>query len=339
MATIYHDEDADLAALAGQTLAVVGYGNQGRSQALNLRDSGLAVVVGARPGGGGEARARSQGFETRPLVEAARRADVCAVLLPDEATPALWPDLAAALRPDARVVFAHGFNLLYSELPFPAGTDVVLVSPTGPGRVLRELYVRGEGLPAYLAVHRDASRQAWALAERYAEALGCGRARLWRTTVREETEVDLFGEQAVLCGGMNALATTAFEVLVAQGYSPEIAYLECVHQIKYLADLLHERGLAGMRQGISGTALFGDLTRGPRVVGEVSRRAMAALLEEIRAGRFAREWAAEVAAGRTRLDAEVARAAGHAIEAARRRALGGDPDGRREESRNALSKN
>ncbi len=312
--------------LSGATVAVLGFGNQGEAQALNLRDSGVAVIVGARPAGASEARARAQGFETLPLAEAARRATVCAVLLPDEQTPALWPTITAALRPDAGLVFAHGFNLLYADLALPPRSDVVLVSPTGPGRVLREVYVRGAGLPSYLAVHRNGSGHAWALAESYAVALGSHRARLWRTTVREETEVDLFGEQAVLCGGMNALVTAAFETLVAKGYSPEIAYLECVHQLKYLADLLHERGVAGLRRGISGTALFGDLTRGPRVVGEPSRAAMAVLLEEIRTGAFAREWAAEVARGAPRLAADLARAAGHPIEQARRSALG-DPAG------------
>ena len=311
--------------LSGATVAVLGFGNQGEAQALNLRDSGVSVVVGARAGGSGEQRARTHGFEALPLRDAARRADVCAVLLPDEGTPALWPDIAAALTPHARVVFAHGFNLIYGDLAFPAAADVVLVSPTGPGRVLRELYARGEGLPAYLAVHRDGSGRAWEFAEGYATALGCHRARLWRTTVREETEVDLFGEQAVLCGGMNALVTVAFETLVEKGYSPEIAYLECVHQLKYLSDLLHERGVAGLRRGISGTALYGDLTRGPRVVGEPARAAMAALLEEIRTGAFAREWAAEFERGRPRLTAAVARAAEHPIEQARARALGAGP--------------
>jgi ketol-acid reductoisomerase len=327
--------------LAGVTVAVLGFGNQGEAQALNLRDSGVAVIVGARAGGGSEARARAQGFEALPLAAAAARAGVCAVLLPDESTPALWSQIGPALRPHAGLVFAHGFNLLYADLAFPAAADVVLVSPTGPGRVLREVYTRGEGLPAYLAVHRDGSGNAAALAERYATALGCHRARLWPTTVTEETEVDLFGEQAVLCGGMNALVTAAFEVLVAKGYSPEIAYLECVHQLKYLADLLHERGVAGMRQGISGTALFGDLSRGPRVIGAASRAAMERLLDEIRSGAFAREWAAEVAQGRARLDGEVSRAARHPIEEARRRALGGGPGPGESpgESRKALSKN
>jgi len=310
------------------TVAILGYGNQGATHALNLRDSGARVVVGARPGHGAEARARAAGFEPLPLAEAAARARVVAVLLPDEAVPELWPGLSGALAPGTGVVFAHGFNLLYSDLAFPAGADVVLVSPTGPGRVLRQVYERGGGLPAYLAVHRDGSGGAWALAERYAGWLGCARARLWRTTVREETEVDLFGEQAVLCGGMNALVTAAFETLVEAGYSPEIAYLECVHQLKFLADLLHERGVSGLREGISGTALYGDVTRGPRVIGEPVRAEMRALLAEIRGGAFARELAAEVAAGRPRVRQAVRAAAAHPMEEARRRALGLEPPAR-----------
>jgi len=304
------------------TVAILGYGNQGATHALNLRDSGVRVLVGARPGHGAEARARAAGFEVLPLADAAARAGTVAVLLPDDAVPGLWPDVAGALAAGAGVVFAHGFNLLYSGLAFPAGGDVVLVSPTGPGRVLRQVYERGEGLPAYLAVHRDGTGGAWALAERYAGWLGCARARLWRTTVREETEVDLFGEQAVLCGGMNALVTAAFETLVEAGYSPEIAYLECVHQLKFLADLLHERGVTGLREGISGTALYGDVTRGPRVVGGPARAEMRAMLEEIRSGAFAAELAADSAAGRPRVRRAVGEAAAHPMEAARRRALG-----------------
>jgi ketol-acid reductoisomerase len=309
--------------LASATVAILGYGHQGEAQALILRDEGLEVIVGARPGHGAEARARAAGFATFSIAEAARQADVAAVLLPDEVVPSAWPDLVAALRPDVALVFAHGFNLVYADLAFPGGADVVLVAPTGPGSVLRELARRGEQLPAYLAVHRDASGSAWTLAEAYARRLGC--APLWRTTAREETEVDLFGEQVVLCGGMNALVTLAFETLVEKGYAPEIAYLECVHQLKFLAELLHERGVAGMRQGISGTARYGDLTRGPRVIGEPARKAMRSALEEIRSGAFAREWRAEVASGGERLAALTAKAAAHAIEAARREALGGPP--------------
>ena len=311
--------------LASATVAVLGYGHQGEAQALNLRDAGLRVIVGVRAGGPSAGRARAAGFETLPLAAAARRAAVAAVLLPDETLPAIWPELAGALAADVGLVFAHGFNLVYSALAFPDRADVVLVSPTGPGRVLRLLVERGERLPAYLAVHRDGSGAAWALAEAWAGRLGC--APLLRTTVREETEVDLFGEQAVLCGGMNALVTAAFETLVQDGFQPELAFLECVHQLKYLADLLHERGVAGMREGISGTALYGDLTRGPRVIGAPARAAMRALLAEIRSGAFAREWTAEVAAGRQRIRALVEEARRHPMEEARRRALGGPAAG------------
>ena len=303
-------------------VVILGYGNQGEAHALNLRDAGLPVRVGARPGGRAAERARAAGFDVAPLVEAARDARVAVVLLPDDVVPALWSGLAAALAPDAGIVFAHGFNLLYGALAFGAGSDVVLVSPTGPGSVLRRLGERGEGLPAYLAVHQDASGAAWSLAEHYATALGSARARLWRTTVREETEVDLFGEQTVLCGGMSALVTMAFETLVARGYSAEVSYLECVHQLKYLADLLHDRGVAGMRAGISGTALYGDVTRGRRVIGAASRAAMEAILDEIRSGAFARELAAEAAAGHPVVRDAVSRGEHHPIERARRLALG-----------------
>lgn len=306
------------------TVAVLGLGNQGEAHALNLRDSGLDVIVGARAGGAAEARAKGHGLPVFDLAEAVRRAAVVSVLLPDEVTPTVWSAVHGALVPSVGVVFAHGFNLLYGNLDFPAGADVVLVSPTGPGRVVRSTYERGEGVPAYLAVHRDAG-EAWALAEQYAAALGCARARLWRTTVREETEVDLFGEQVVLCGGMNALVTAAFDTLVARGYSPEIAYLECVHQLKYLADLLHERGVAGLRRGISGTACWGDVTRGPRVIGSAVRQEMERILDEVRSGDFAKEWMAESAAGRPRMGRLLDQAARHPLEAARRRALGLEP--------------
>lgn len=300
-------------------VAVLGFGNQGAAQAENLRDSGHRVVVGARAGGDSERRAKAAGFEALPLDRAARGARVVAMLLPDEVVPREWPAASTTLESGAAVVFAHGFNLLYGSLTFPKASDVVLVSPTGPGRVLRHAFTRGERLPGYVAVHRDASGSAARTAQAYAAAIGCG--PLWPTTVREETEVDLFGEQTVLCGGMNELVTAAFETLVERGYSPEIAYLECVHQMRYLAELLHERGPAGFRDAISGTARYGDLTRGPRVIGEATRREMAAVLEEIRSGAFAREWMAEVAAGMPRLEAALARARSHPIESARKRAL------------------
>jgi ketol-acid reductoisomerase len=308
-------------------VVVLGFGNQGEAHARNLRDSGETVSVAARAGRAGEARARAHGFAVAPPEQALREADTIAVLLPDEVTPAVWPGLAGSSVGARAFVFAHGFNLLYGGLAFPAGASVVLVSPTGPGRVIRELYERGEGVPAYLAVHQGGGADAWALAAHYATALGCGRARLLRTTVREETEVDLFGEQAVLCGGMNALVSSAYGTLVQAGYTPEVAYLEVVHQLRYLSELLHARGVAGLRRGISGTALYGDLTRGPRVINESSRAAMRALLEEIRSGAFAREWLAEVAAGRPVLTRLLAAADADPIEEGRRRALrGGGPE-------------
>jgi ketol-acid reductoisomerase len=312
------------APLEGATVAILGFGSQGAAQAQNLRDSGTDVVVGARPGRASEALARSLGFETLPLVDAVRRARATALLIPDEAVGDVWPELAAAFTPGAALVFAHGFNLMYGDLALPKGLDVVLVSPTGPGPAFRRVCESGGTLPAYIAVHQDASGAARAVALDYARRVGC--APLVDTTVREETEVDLFGEQTVLCGGLNTLVTAAFETLVARGYTPEVAYLECVHQVKYLAELLHDRGVAGFRRAISGTALYGDVTRGPRVVGPESRRAMEAILDEVRSGAFAREWLEESRRGRPELDRAVAAAAAHPMEEARKKALA-DPPG------------
>ncbi len=308
--------------LRDRRVAILGFGNQGAAHATLLRGAGTPVVVGARAGAGAD-RATRDGFEVRALAEAIDHADVVAVLLPDEALPAIWPGLAPRLRAGQTLVFAHGFNLLYGGVETPGDVDVVLVSPTAPGFVLAQARERGERIPAYIAVHRDASGGAWDLAFAYAERLRLGPLR--HTTVAEETEVDLFGEQAVLCGGMNALVLAAFETLVARGYSPEVAYLECVHQLRYLAELLHARGPAGFRAAISGTARFGDLTRGPRVVGPETRAEMGRMLDEIRDGRFAREWRDEVASGAARLKALEAAAAAHPIERARALALGEDP--------------
>jgi ketol-acid reductoisomerase len=253
-----------------------------------------------------------------------RDADTVAVLLPDEVVPEVWPGLVPDALDVRAFVFAHGFNLLYGPLVFPPDSTVVLVSPTGPGRVIRELFEQGAGVAAYLAVHQPGSFDGWAIATEYATALGSARARLLRTSVREETEVDLFGEQAVLCGGMNALVSSAYDTLLRAGYTPEIAYLECVHQLRYLAELLHARGVAGLRRGISGTALYGDLTRGPRVINETSRAAMQELLAEIRSGAFAREWLAEVAAGKPVLTRLLQAGDSDPIETGRRRALGSE---------------
>lgn len=320
-------------------VAVLGYGSQGRAQALNLRDAGVDVVVGVRSGGPSESRVREDGLVSRALSAAVENADSIAVLVPDEVVGDVWAGILPTMAADALVVFAHGFNLLYGDLEVPSGVDVVLVSPTGPGPAFRDIVAGGEQLPAYIAAHRDGSGKALERARAYAEAVGCG--PLLETSVREETEVDLFGEQTVLCGGLQALIRAAFETLVERGYSPEIAYLECVHQVKYLADLLHARGPAGFRQAISGTARYGDITRGRRVVGAEARAQMAAILKEIRSGEFAREWMAEVARGRPTLDARASADASHPIEEARKSALGMGEGRERPgvKSRNALSKN
>jgi ketol-acid reductoisomerase len=305
-------------------IAILGYGNQGAAQATLLRRSGGDVIVGARAEGAGARRAAEAGFEVMPLADALAAADVAAVLLPDEALPERWNELGGSVREGHTLVFAHGFNLLYGNIECRPGCDVVLVSPTAPGTAMLEAGERGERIPAYLAIHQDDTGSAWATAEAYADRLGCGPLR--RTTVREETEVDLFGEQVVLCGGMNALVLAAFDTLVDKGYTPEVAYLECVHQLRYLAELLHARGPAGFRRAISGTARYGDLTRGPRVIGPAARRAMEEILEEIRDGRFAREWQAEVRAGTPHLRALEKGMARRPIERARHRALEGQAD-------------
>ena len=306
-------------ALAARRIAILGFGNQGAAQAGLLRAAGHAPVIGARPDGQGAARALAAGFVVHALPDAVSGSDIAVVLLPDEVLPTLWKSLEPRIVAGQTLVFAHGFNLLYAGVRFPPHCDVVLVSPTAPGRAMAQARERGERIPAYLAVHQDASGEAEETATAYADALSCG--PLLRTTVREETEVDLFGEQVVLCGGMNALVLEAWETLTARGFTPEVAYLECVHQLRYLAELLHERGPAGFREAISGTARYGDLTRGPRVIGSASRAAMEGILDEIQDGRFAREWRTESASGGARLAALTEATRRHAIEGARRKAL------------------
>jgi ketol-acid reductoisomerase len=300
--------------------AILGYGNQGAAQAHCLRLSGWQVVVGTRPGRAAD-RAAEAGFEVKSLAEAAAQADVVAALLPDEVFPQLYAEsLKAALRPGTALVFAHGFAIHFGGVEWPEGLDVVLVSPTAPGSVLAQEFDAGRGVPAYLAVAVDASGRAWERAEQYARMLGCHRAALLRTTVEEEVVIDLFGEQTVLVGGLIELLSAAVDTLVEAGYSPEMAYLECVHQIKFLADLLHREGPQGFLDGISATALYGALTRGRRVVGVTSRKAMAEVLSEVRDGSFAREFLDDQRTGAKRLAAllrEVREGRVHRLEAAR----------------------
>ena len=282
-------------------VAIIGYGNQGAAQAHCLRASGWTVLVGARPGASAD-RARAAEFDVRTPAEAVAAAEFVAPLVPDSVFPALYRDvLAPALRPGSILVFAHGFSVLYGKNTWKPDLDVVLVSPTAPGSVLAQEFDAGRGVPAYLAVAADPSGRAWVRAETYATGLGSNRAQLLRTTVEEEVIVDLFGEQVVLVGGLMELVSNAVDVLVRAGYSPAMAYLECAHQLKYMADLLHREGPRGFTRGVSGTAMFGGLTRGPRIVGEQARRRMEEILAELKDGRFARELASDQAAGGTQL--------------------------------------
>jgi ketol-acid reductoisomerase len=294
---VFEESEVTLAPLDGRTVAVLGYGNQGRAQARNLRDGGLDVVVGARAGGRGRGRAVADGFEVLDLPVAAARGDVVMVLLPDEVQGPAWRDwLAAALRPGAALGFSHGFAIAFDQIAPPAGVPGFLVAPKGQGDMLREAYVRGGGLPGMLAVTDGAPPETWDLAAAYAKAIGCLRGGGFRTTFREECVADQFGEQAVLCGGLIELLRAAFDTLVARGYQEDNAYFECVHEVKLIADLLHRRGVDGMRALISPTAAYGGLTRGPRLVDDGLRERMNTILDEIESGAFAREFLADAAA-------------------------------------------
>jgi ketol-acid reductoisomerase len=313
MATLY---DADLdATLGDQRVAVLGFGAQGRAQALNLKDSGTTVVVGLREGSPSASRVAAAGLAHAALREAVAGADLVAMLVPDAAQPALYAEvIAPALRPGGALVFAHGYNVHYGHIAPRADLDVLLVAPLGIGDQVRARFVAGGGVPGLVAVHRDATGRGRARAHGYARALGLGRAGLIESSVAEETETDLFAEQAVLCGGLTHLIVAAFETLVEAGYSPEVAYFCCLHEVALIAELVQQRGIAGMRESISFTAEHGDYTRGPRVVGAPTREALRAILAEVRSGAYARELAAEVAAGGPTVAAGRAAARAHLIE-------------------------
>ncbi|HET7571417.1 MAG TPA: ketol-acid reductoisomerase [Gaiellaceae bacterium] len=287
MATIHRD--GDLSLLDG-TVAVVGFGSQGHAHALNLRDSGVDVVVGLRDGSGSRAAAEDAGLEVRSIGDAVRGAQVVALLVPDHVQKGVWDaEVAPNLAPGAAVLFAHGLNVHFGRIVPPDDHDVIMVAPKAPGHRVRELYVSGAGTPGLVAVHRDASGRALELALAYGVGVGCGRVGLLETTFAEETESDLFGEQAVLCGGVPALVQAGFDVLVEAGYQPEIAYYECLNELKLIVDLLYQGGYEYMRYSVSDVAEFGDLSRGPRVVDEGTKERMRAILDEVRSGAFARE--------------------------------------------------
>jgi ketol-acid reductoisomerase len=314
-ATIYYENDADPGIVAGRKVAIIGYGSQGHAHALNLRDSGVDVRVALRDGSASRPKAEAAGLRVTSVDDAAREADVVMILAPDTDQKAIYESaVAPGLKEGDALLFAHGFNIHFGQISPPAGVDVAMVAPKGPGHLLRRTYEGGGGIPALIAVAQDATGKARDLALSYADAIGATRAGVLETTFKEETETDLFGEQVVLCGGLTSLVQAGFETLVAAGYQPESAYFECLHEVKLIVDLMYEHGISGMRYSISDTAEYGDLTRGPRVVGEAVREEMKRILAEIQSGRFAREWIEENRSGRRRF--EQLRAAGreHPIE-------------------------
>ncbi len=313
---ILYDKDADLEILRSKTIAVIGYGSQGHAHAHNLRDSGFDVVVGLRPDGASAEKARAAGFTVLSMSEAAERAQVVMMLLPDEVQAEVYRSyIAPGLGPGDYLAFAHGFNIHFGQIVPAEGVNVFMVAPKGPGHLVRAEYRRGRGVPCLIAVDRDPSGNTRDVALAYACAIGGGRAGVIETTFREETETDLFGEQAVLCGGLTALVQAGFEVLVEAGYAPEMAYFECLHELKLIVDLLYEGGIANMRYSISNTAQYGDLTRGPRIIDERVREEMRRILSEIQTGQFAREWILENRAGRPVFNALTRRSREHPIEA------------------------
>jgi ketol-acid reductoisomerase len=299
MATLYYQQDADPSLIRERKVAILGYGSQGHAHALNLSESGVDVVVGLREGSSSTKKATEAGLTVLSIPEAAAWADVIMILLPDTEQKAIYDEhIAPNLNDGDMLMFAHGFNIRYGQIVPPAGVDVTMVAPKGPGHLVRRTYTEGGGVPSLVAVHQDASGKAHALALSYADANGGTRAGVLDTTFTEETETDLFGEQVVLCGGVTALVTAGFETLVNAGYQPESAYFECLHELKLIVDLMYEQGIAGMRYSISDTAEYGDLTRGPRVINDAVRAEMRAILDEIQDGRFADEWIAENRSGR-----------------------------------------
>ena len=295
---IFYDKDADLSKLEGKTVAILGYGSQGHAHALNLKDSGVDVVVGLRPDSSSRAKAEEAGLEVLDIAEAASRGDIVMILLPDEKQAEIWEaEIADGIAPGNLLLFAHGFAIHFDQIQPPPGIDVGMVAPKGPGHLVRRQFEEGHGVPDLIAIHQDATGDAHDLVLAYAAGIGGGRAAIIETTFKDECETDLFGEQAVLCGGASELVQAGYETLVEAGYDPRLAYFECLHELKLIVDLMYEKGIQGMRYSISNTAEYGDMTRGKRVIGEESRAAMKEILGEIQSGEFAREWIAENRAG------------------------------------------
>lgn len=301
MAKIYYDKDADLSILKQKVVGVIGYGIQGRGQALNLRDSGIKVVVAQRPGGVNYDKAKDDGFEPVSAEECARQSDVIIILAQDPLQAEIYKkSVAPYLTKGKALAFSHGFNIHFKQIVPPKNVDVFMVAPKGPGSLVRRLYEEGKGVPCLVAVYQDATKQCKRLALAYAKGLGGTRAGVIETTFKEETETDLFGEQSVLCGGTAELIKAGFETLVSAGYQPEIAYFECLHELKLITDMIYATGIQGMRKRVSDTAEYGDLTRGPRIVNARTRQEMKKILKEIQTGRFAKEFLADYHAGKKR---------------------------------------
>jgi ketol-acid reductoisomerase len=295
---IFYDDDADLSLLEGKVVAILGYGSQGHAHALNLRDSGVQVIVGLRPDSSSVEKAKAEGLEVVSIAEAAERGDIVQVLLPDEKHHDVWEsDIAGGIEKGNLLMFGHGFSIHYGEIDAPPDVDVALAAPKGPGHIVRRQYLEGTGIPGLVAVNQDATGNALPLALAYARGIGCTRAGVIETTFKDETETDLFGEQAVLCGGTSELVQAGFDTLVEAGYDPRMAYFECLHELKLIVDLMYEKGISGMRYSISNTAEYGDYTRGPRIITDDTRKAMKDILGEIQSGQFAKEWIAENRAG------------------------------------------
>lgn len=315
MPKIFYDHDADPSFLQGKTVAIIGYGSQGHAHALNLLDSGVKVIVGLHRSSRRWDKVIEDGLEVMEVDIATKHADIVMILVPDEVQARLYHDkIQPYLEEGKTLAFAHGFNIHFGQIESPANVDVFMIAPKGPGHLVRRMYKTGFGVPALLAVHQNPSGQCKEIGMAYARALGATRAGLIETTFAEETETDLFGEQAVLCGGVTALIQAGFDTLVEAGYQPEIAYFECLHELKLIVDLIYEGGMGRMRYSVSNTAEYGDLTRGPRIITEQTRQEMKKMLNEIRSGEFAKEWILENAAGRPVFKAKERLAAEHPIE-------------------------
>ena len=322
-AKMYYDGDCDVNIIKNRKVAIIGYGSQGHAHALNLKESGVPVVVGLREGSASAAKAQAAGLTVKSIADAAKWADVIMLTMPDTEQKATYTEsIKRYMKPGKALAFAHGFNVRFKRIKPPKGVDVIMIAPKGPGHLVRRTYTEGGGVPALIAVEQDATGNAKAVALSYASAIGGGRAGIIETTFAEETETDLFGEQVVLCGGLTELVRNGFETLVEAGYQPEMAYFECLHEVKLIVDLMYEEGIAGMRYSISDTAEYGDVTRGPRIITPTTKKQMQKILKELQTGKFAKEWIAESESGRAKFNELRAAGTSHQIEEVGKRLRG-----------------